>query len=104
MRAAIGSNPKSQMVVRIPSSTFARSFANANYLQAAGRTGSYLDGAHCWGFRLFNLAAMAAWYLNVMDRAVGWGRRALALDPANQRLKDNRAFFIRRVEEVRAGS
>ena len=39
-----------------------------------------------------------------MDRAVEWGRKALELDPGNQRLKNNLDFFIKRREEVRAGA
>jgi hypothetical protein len=35
---------------------------------------------------------------------VEWGEKALELDPANERLKNNLDFFIRRREEVRAGS
>lgn len=79
-------------------------WACTNGIEKTHRTGSYLDDAHCWGFRLFDLGAIAAWHLNAMDRAVEWGRKALELDPANQRLKNNLDFFIKRREEVRAGS
>ncbi len=79
-------------------------WACTNGIERTHRTGSYLDDAHCWGFRLFDLGAIAAWHLNVMDRAVEWGRKALELDPANQRLKNNLDFFIKRREEVRAGA
>jgi len=53
---------------------------------------------------LFDLGAIGAWHLNVMDRAVEWGQKALELDPGNQRLKNNLDFFIRRREEVRLGT
>ncbi len=79
-------------------------WACTNGIEKTHRTGSYLDDPHCWGFRLFDLAAIAAWHLNVMDRAVEWGQKALELDPANQRLKNNLDFFIKRREEVRAGA
>jgi glycosyltransferase involved in cell wall biosynthesis len=78
-------------------------WACTNGIDKARQTGSYLDDAHAWGFRLFDLGAIAAWRLNVMDRAVDWGSRALELDPNNQRLKNNLNFFIRRREEIRAG-
>jgi hypothetical protein len=78
-------------------------WACANGIEKTHRTGSYLDDAHCWGFRLFDLGAIASWHLNVMDRAVEWGEKALELDPGNQRLKNNLDFFIRRREEVQAG-
>ena len=78
-------------------------WACTNGIEKTHRTGSYLDDDHCWGFRLYDLGAIAAWHLNVMDRAVEWGQKALELDPGNQRLKNNLDFFIRRREEVRAG-
>jgi tetratricopeptide (TPR) repeat protein len=77
-------------------------WACTNGIEKTHRTGSYLDDPQCWGFRLYDLAAIAAWHLNVMDRAVEWGEKALELDPENQRLKNNLDFFIRRREEVRA--
>jgi glycosyltransferase involved in cell wall biosynthesis len=71
-------------------------------IEKTHKTGSYLDDQSCWGSRLYDLAAIASWRLNVMDRAVEWGQRALELDPGNQRLTDNLAFFIRRRDELRA--
>lgn len=79
-------------------------WACCNGLQNTRRTGSYLDDAQSWGFRLFDLAAIGAWRLNVMDRAVEWGRQALELDPGNGRLRNNLDFFLRRREEVRVGA
>jgi glycosyltransferase involved in cell wall biosynthesis len=78
-------------------------WACSNGIDKTCRTGSYLDDNHCWGFRLFDLGAIAAWHLNAMDRAVDWGQEALDLDPGNQRLKSNLDFFIRRREEIRVG-
>ena len=78
-------------------------WACANGIEKTHRTGSYLDDAHCWGFRLFDLGAIASWHLNAMDRAVDWAGKALELDPGNQRLKNNLDFFILRRDEVRAG-
>ena len=73
-------------------------------IERTHHTGSYLDDSHCWGFRLFDLGAIASWHLNVMDRAVEWGHKALELDPGNQRLQNNLDFFIRRKEELRGGA
>jgi glycosyltransferase involved in cell wall biosynthesis len=78
--------------------------ACVNGIEKTRGTGSYLDDSHAWGFRLFDLGAIGAWHLNVMDRAVEWGQKALELDPGNQRLKNNLDFFIRRREEVRLGT
>lgn len=79
-------------------------WACSNGIEKTRRTGSYLDDGGCWGFRLFDLGAIAAWHLNAMDLAVVWGEKAVELDPENPRLKDNLAFFTRRREEVRAGA
>jgi hypothetical protein len=78
-------------------------WACTNGIEKTYRTGSYLDDSHSWGYRLFDLGAIASWRLNVMDRAVELGKKALELDPSNQRLKNNLDFFIRRRDEVRAG-
>jgi glycosyltransferase involved in cell wall biosynthesis len=78
-------------------------WACTNGISNARRTETYLDEEQSWGFRLYDLAAIAAWHLNVMDPAVEWGQKALELDPENQRLQNNLDFFLRRREEVRAG-
>jgi hypothetical protein len=78
-------------------------WACTNGIEKTHRTGSYLDDAHCWGFRLYDLGAIACWHLNMMDRAVEWGEKARELDPGNERLQHNLDFFIRRREDVRAG-
>jgi hypothetical protein len=77
-------------------------WAGQNGIERTHRTGSYLDDNHCWGFRLFDLAAIGAWHLNVMDRAVEWGKKAAQLDHDNQRLNNNLQFFTQRREELRA--
>jgi glycosyltransferase involved in cell wall biosynthesis len=76
-------------------------WACANGVENTRGTGSYLDDPHSWGFRLYDLGAIASWHLNAMDRAVEWGQKALDLDPDNQRLKDNLDFFVRRQGESR---
>jgi hypothetical protein len=79
-------------------------WACTNGMEKTHRTGSYLDDPPCWGFRLFDLAAIAAWHLNAMDLAVQWGKKALELDANNQRLKNNLDFFIRLQEQIRKGA
>jgi len=74
-------------------------WAASNGIEKTRHTGSYLDDGNCWGFRLFDLGAIACWNLNVMDKAVEWGEKALALDPANERLKSNLGFFLQRRKE-----
>ena len=77
-------------------------WACTNGIEKTHRTGSYLDDPNCWGFRLFDLGAIASWHLNAMDHAVEWGRKALELDPTNERLSNNLNFFIQLQEEGRA--
>src|SRR5262249_43983421 len=48
-------------------------WACVNGVEKTRRTGSYLDEPGCWGFRIFDLGAIASWHLNAMDRAVEWG-------------------------------
>jgi hypothetical protein len=81
-------------------------WACTNGIEKTHRTGSYLDDPQCWGFRLFDLGAIASWHLNVMARAVEWGRKALELAPNDRhpRLRNNLDFFIRRWEHAGAGS
>jgi glycosyltransferase involved in cell wall biosynthesis len=73
-------------------------WACANGIDKTHRTDTYLDDSNCWGFRLYDLGAIAAWHLDMMDRAVEWGQKALELATDGQaaRLKDNLDFFIRR--------
>lgn len=81
-------------------------WACVNGIEKTHYTGSYLDDSHCWGFRLFDLGAIASWHLNAMDRAVEWGRKAVELASKDQypRLKSNLDFFLKRREELRAGA
>jgi glycosyltransferase involved in cell wall biosynthesis len=78
-------------------------WACVNGIERTHRTGSYLDDDGCWGARLYDLGAIACWNLNVMDRALEWGKKALELDPGDQRLQDNLDHFTRRQREVRTG-
>ena len=77
-------------------------WACSNGIVKTHRTGSYLDDNRCWGFRLYDLGAIASWHLNALDRAIDWGGKALELDRGNQRLKNNLGFFTRLREESRS--
>src|SRR5262249_46635996 len=77
-------------------------WACVNGIEKTRHSGSYLDDPQCWGFRLFDLGAIASWRLNVMDRAVEWGKKALELSPNDQnaRLRSNLEFFLKRRAEM----
>ncbi len=80
-------------------------WACSNGIERTRRTGSYLDDEQAWDFRLYDLGAIAAWRLDMMARAVEWGKLAGELDPSNARLKSNLDFYERRRGEVaRVGS
>jgi glycosyltransferase involved in cell wall biosynthesis len=79
-------------------------WAGVHGIERTRRTNSYLDDQHSWGFRLYDLGAIGAWHLNVMDKAVEWGQKAVELKPDDQRLKNNLDFFKRRRDEIKAAS
>lgn len=70
-------------------------WACTNGIEKTRPTNSYLDDRQSWGFRLYDLGAIAAWHLKVTDRATAWAERALELDLDNQRLRSNFEFFAR---------
>jgi hypothetical protein len=78
-------------------------WACSNGIEKTRRTGTYLDDGHAWGFRLYDLGAIAAWRINAMDIAVKWSEQAVDLDRENQRLKNNLEFFRHRRKDLRAG-
>ena len=50
-------------------------WACSNGIEKTHRTGSYLDDDNCWGFRLFDLGAIAAWHLNESTERCNGGTR-----------------------------
>lgn len=70
-------------------------WACASGLEKTRRTGTYLDEEHSWGFRLYDLAALAAWRLDVPQRALELGRKAFEMAPPDQqqRLQANLDAF-----------
>jgi len=53
----------------------------------------YLDDPAAWGYRIYDLAALACWHLGLSDRATTWGRMALDLCPNDERLANNLAYY-----------
>ena len=68
-------------------------WACTNGIERTRRTGGYLDDPDAWGFRLFDLGALACWHLGLIGQANEWGRKALDLAPSDRRLVDNLAFY-----------
>jgi glycosyltransferase involved in cell wall biosynthesis len=77
-------------------------WACTNGIERTRQTGSYLDEGNAWGARLFDLGAIAAWHLNVRDKAVEWATKALECEPGNERLKENLKFLLQSSHEFRS--
>ncbi len=77
-------------------------WACANGIEKTRITNSYLDSDSFPAWRPYDLGAIAAWRIDVIERAIEWGRHALELDPSNDRLKSNFEFF-NKVEREKSG-
>jgi glycosyltransferase involved in cell wall biosynthesis len=70
-------------------------WACMNGIERTRRTGSYLDEPAAWGYRLYDLAALACFHLGLIDQAIKWGSMALELVPNDQRLANNLSSYRR---------
>jgi hypothetical protein len=52
-----------------------------------------LDEPAAWGYRLCDLMALACSHLGLVDQAIRWGSMALDLDPNDERLSNNLAYY-----------
>ena len=48
---------------------------------------------NCWGWRPHDFAAIAAFRLGLKDSALEQGKKALELEPNDERLKNNLAWY-----------
>jgi glycosyltransferase involved in cell wall biosynthesis len=62
-------------------------------IEKTRRTGSYLDEPVAWGYRLYDLAALACSHLGLIDQAIMWGATALDFIPNDPRLTNNLAYY-----------
>ena len=53
------------------------------------KTGSYLMEPDSWGYRLYDLAAICTYRLGLYEKSYNYARRALEMQPDNERLKKN---------------
>ena len=58
-------------------------------------TGSYFDDGAAFGFRLYDLGALAASQIGAFEQAIAWGERAVSLDPGDGRLISNLEYYKR---------
>lgn len=54
---------------------------------------SYINEAESWGSKPYDIAALASYYLGLYDKALSYGRKALAQEPGNERLAKNMKFY-----------
>ena len=55
---------------------------------------AYLCESDAWGWKPFDLLAVACWNLKVFDDAVKWGSLAVEADPKDERLARNLGFYL----------
>jgi tetratricopeptide (TPR) repeat protein len=54
----------------------------------------YFNWPFAWGANPYDLAGLGAWFVGDVDKAREYGQRALELEPENDRLKNNLAWFV----------
>ena len=67
-------------------------------LQIQNRSQTYINEAESWGARPYDLAAVAAYRLGDYEKALIYGREALALAPQDARLQSNLVFYEQEVK------
>ena len=67
--------------------------AAARALTITDKPLGYFCEAEAWGSLPHDLAALAAHHLGLRDEAVAYGREAVRLAPADQRLRDNLDYY-----------
>jgi len=74
-------------------------FAFANKaLEITTKTGSYLNDPECYGYALYDYAAISAYYMGLYEKSREFAQRALELDPNNERLKNNLLLIERKLK------
>jgi glycosyltransferase involved in cell wall biosynthesis len=75
-------------------------WASEKCLSITERKMTYISDSSCWGSEPYDHAALAAYNLELYDRALLYGKKALNLDPDNKRLSDNLKFYIEKQESI----
>lgn len=68
-------------------------------LSVTHREKGFLSEAWAWGYMGYDITALAAWSLEEYDVAYALGKKALELDPTNERLQNNLKFYQEKVNE-----
>jgi len=68
-------------------------YASSNCLRIEQRTGSYMGDSTVWGHEPYDLCALSAYYLEHKEIALENGKKALELNPTDDRLKKNLEYY-----------
>jgi len=63
-------------------------------LKITNREAVYTVDPECWGFKPYDMAALAAWNMGMKEKAIEYGKLAQAADPANERLGVNLLWYL----------
>jgi len=58
------------------------------------RESVYTVDPECWGWKPYDLAALAAWNMGMTEKAVEFGTMAKNMDPSNERLSVNLLYYL----------
>jgi glycosyltransferase involved in cell wall biosynthesis len=76
-------------------------YAAEQALQINHKEPVYTAEHDCWGYKPYDLAALASYYLEKYDQAAEYGRLALKEEPANQRLIKNMEFYLEKTDKAK---
>ena len=62
-------------------------------------TGSYLVDPESWGYALYDYGSISAFNMGLYEKARDYAKKALAIDPSNQRLQNNLLLIEERIKK-----
>jgi glycosyltransferase involved in cell wall biosynthesis len=69
-------------------------WAATKCLDITSKTMSYIADSAAWGFEIYDHAALSAYHIGFYEKAVEYGKKAVELEPNDQRLKNNLEFYV----------
>lgn len=74
-------------------------WASLEGLKINNRSGSYLLSEEAWGYILYDLAAISAYYMGLFNEAIKYSEIACAMIPDDERLKTNHRLYLEKLGE-----
>ncbi len=59
---------------------------------------TYINESFCWDYTIYDLGAISAYHIGILDKSVEFAKKAVDMSPDNKRLKDNYDLIKLRVE------